>query len=69
MLDDFNTELKRIGGGAALTLVPAQESPRVHSVAREKGQDNTNEVENSGSTSHRHRDVVERSFITFNMDS
>lgn len=67
MLDDFSTELKRLGGGVVLTLAPAQ-APRAHSGAAEKDKDGPNEVENPGSTSHSHRDVVDRNFMAFNVD-
>lgn len=53
MLDDFSTELKRLGGAAVLTLGPMQESH-----AAEKDQGGLNEVENRGSTSQSRRDIL-----------
>ena len=53
VLDDFSTELKRIGGGASLPLEPAQEYEITHFAVPEKQQGALAEVENAGSSVQR----------------
>ncbi len=55
MLDDFSTELKRLGGGAALALETAQTYDAAHSAVSKKQQDRPAEVENARNPSQRPR--------------
>ena len=55
MLDDFSTELKRIGGSAALTLAPAPEYSIAHPNDAEKNLKGLAEVENTESSDQRLR--------------
>ena len=53
MLDDFSTELKRLGEGDALTLQPAQKDGAAHAAVSEKHHDRLAEVENARRTNQR----------------
>ena len=50
MLDDFSTELKRLGGGASSILGPTHELDMTHFVAPGKQQSELAEMEHGGSS-------------------